>query len=353
MSKSLSIRLLFSLAPKHRMRFVHLLALFLTVLPISSKHIPNSGWTELAPIGRGPRQEEAVTALGTDVYIIGGIPQELPYPTLNWVEVYSTVTDQWRDAAPLPTTINHGNVATINGKIYILGGLNGTNVWNPIGSCYEYDPRDNIWKTLPSMPNGQARGASAVGVHGSTIYLAGGLLSLNLITGAQPTLATVTSYNVKTQEWTTLPSLPEGRDHVGGVVIGDIFYVVGGRVNGVPNVRNTVFAMDVTSPDMAWVEKATMPTARGGLSTAALGSRIYTFGGEGSTAVVPNGVYDNVEVYDTVYDTWETLPPMPFPRHGTNAVAVGSQLHIPGGGNVTAAGPQARNDFYQPSGRVW
>lgn len=88
-----------------------------------------------------------------------------------------------------------------------------------------------------------ARGASAMGVHGSTIYVAGGLTLLNAITSVQTTVDTVTSYDTKTQQWTTLPSLPEGRDHVGGVVIGDVFYVVGGRINGIRNVQNTVFAM--------------------------------------------------------------------------------------------------------------
>ena len=328
------------------MHFVKSFTLFLTVTPIFSESRVQPGWTEQTPIGRGPRQEESVTALGTDMYIIGGIPDQLPYPTLDWVEVFSATSNEWRNASSLPITINHGNAATVDGKIYVLGGLNGSTDWTPFGNCYEYDPREDTWKTLPSMPNGTGRGASAVGVYGSTIYLAGGLTELNLITGAQPTVGTVTSYNTRTQKWTTLPSLPEGRDHVGGVVIGDIFYVVGGRVNGVPNVRNTVFAMDLSCSNTKWIEKATMPTARGGLSIAAIGCKIYTFGGEGNRAV-PTGIFDNVEVYDTVSDSWETLPPMPFPRHGTNAASIGSRIYIPGGGNVTAAGPQARNDFYQ------
>ncbi len=322
----------------------------LLLISISAHPYKKSGWTEQAPIGRGPRQEDSVTAVGTDLYIIGGIPQQAPYPTLNRVEVFSAISNEWRDAATLPTTINHGNVATVDGKIYVLGGLNGTDDWLPIGNSYEYDPQQDTWKTLPSMPNGQARGASAVGVHGSTIYVAGGLIDLNLITAAQPTVATVTSYNTKTQEWMTLPSLPEGRDHVGGVVIGNIFYVVGGRVDGFQNVRNTVFAMDVTSQNKTWIEKARMPTARGGLSMSAIGHRIYTFGGEGETTVVPNGVYDNVEVYDSIEDSWEVLERMPYPRHGTNAATIGCRIYIPGGGNHSSAGAQDRNDYYHPKG---
>ncbi len=339
------------------MHIVNFLVLFVsTITPIITQPVHKHGWTELAPIARGPRQEHSVAVVGTDVYIIGRIPQESSsapgvYPTLDRVEVFSVPANKWRDAASLPTTINHGNVATVDGKIHILGGLDGETRWSAIGNCYEYSLKNNSWRSLPSMLNGQARGASAMGVHRSTIYVAGGQIVLDTITGAQTTADTVNFYDTKTQEWVTLPSLPEGRDHVGGKVIDDTFYVVGGRINGVINVRNTVFAMNLTSSDKKWVGKATMPTARGGLSVGAIGSKIYTFGGEGDRDLVPNGVYNNVEVYDTKSDMWERLPPMAFPRHGpsgTNAASTGSRIYIPGGGNLTGAGPVGINDFFQP-----
>ncbi|KAJ7228068.1 hypothetical protein C8J57DRAFT_1387729 [Mycena rebaudengoi] len=190
------------------------------------------------------------------------------------------------------------------------------------------------------MPAGTARGTAAVGVHGHTVYLAGGLLELNLITGAQPSSAAVSAFNTFTCRWGVLPSLPEARDHVGGAVIGNMFFVVGGRVNGVRNVRDTF--------GLGWVEKAHMPTARGGLSTAVIGDRVYTFGGEGDANLVPNGVYNNVEVYCAGEDRWEVLPPMPHPRHGTDAASIAGRIYIPGGGNVTGAGLQSHTHFFSP-----
>ncbi|KAN0083786.1 hypothetical protein V8E54_002874 [Elaphomyces granulatus] len=295
---------------------------------------------ELADIARGPRQEHCVTAVGPDVYIIGGIPQLDPtatnIPTLDWVDVYSTVDNTWHAAAPIPTAINHGNVATVNNKVYVLGAMAG-DIWTGIPDCFEYTPETNTWETLSPMPSGQGRGASAIGVRGSTVYIAGGLTTLNVFTGEQVTINTVSSYDVEKKEWTTLPSLPEGRDHVGGAVIGDIFYVVGGRIDGIENVRNTVFALDLRSPQKGWVQKAPMPTARGGLSTSYIDSVIYTFGGEGNRTLIPNGVYNEVESYNTESDSWTRLSPMPKPRHGTNAATVGRCIFILGGGNVTAA----------------
>ena len=341
----------------------------LTLLPVSlfcslvstfSTHYSNhddrgsSGptWTQLPDIARGPRQEHSVTAVGADVYIIGGIPyfqfnpaSGVAPPTLDLVDVYSSINNTWHAAAPIPKAINHGNVATVNNKVYVLGAMAG-DIWSGIPDCFEYTPETNTWKTLPPMPSGQGRGASAVGVRGSTVYIAGGLITLNVFTTQEVTVNTVTSYNVETMEWAVLPSLPEGRDHVGGAVIGDIFYVVGGRVNGIENVRNTVFALDLESPQKCWVQKAPMPTARGGLSTSYIDSMIYAIGGEGNKTLVPNGVFNEVEAYNTKSDSWTKLSPMPKPRHGTNAAAVRDCIFIPGGSNVATLSAVATNDKF-------
>lgn len=337
------------------MRISPFLPFFLSALPATvTRQTPTQGWTELPSIGGGPRQEHSVTALESEIFIIGGVTQPPPstpflYPTLDRVEVFSTQTNIWRDAAHLPRTMNHGNVVTVDGIIYILGGLDGNTTWSGVGNCYAYHQYSNTWETLPSMPNGQARGASAMGVYGSEIYIAGGQTVLNVITGEQITVATVTSYNTKTRKWCTLPSLPEGRDHVGGAIVEGIFYVVGGRTSGVTNVRDTVFAMNLASPPpKIWVQMSRMPTARGSLSTVSIGSKIYTFGGEGDRKLVPNGVYNNVEVYDTKTDVWEKLAPMEYPRHGTNAAVIGSRIYIPGGGNLTGPGPVAFSDSFHP-----
>ncbi|KAF4627456.1 hypothetical protein G7Y89_g10699 [Cudoniella acicularis] len=335
------------------MHLTQFLASFAFTLVVYSEldHYHNGPtWRELAPISRGPRQENGVTAVGTDIYVIGGIPQ-LPanatsVPTVDWVDIYSTTENKWRTVAPIPLPINHANAVTVDGKVYVLGGMVGNDTWIGVPDCFEYVPETDTWNTLPPMPSGQGRGASALGVDGSTVYLAGGEVILGLITGQQVSVNTVSSYDVNTQKWTTLPSLPEGRDHVGGSVINNTFYVVGGRFNGITNVRNTTFALDLTHPERGWVIKSEMHTARGGLSTSSIGSLIYTFGGEGNRTLIPNGVYNETEAYDTLSDTWVKLAAMPHPRHGTNAAAVGRCIFIPGGGNVTAAAAVSINDAF-------
>jgi N-acetylneuraminic acid mutarotase len=104
-------------------------------------------------------------------------------------------------------------------------------------------------------------------------------------------------------------------DHAGGAVVGDTFFVVGGRINGsfAGNV-NSVYALNLRTKSLTWTRKANLPTARSGLAVAVVGSKIYTFGGEGDRTNTKTYVFDDVEVYDTKTNTWTILPSWPLPR---------------------------------------
>ncbi|MFB9907476.1 Kelch repeat-containing protein [Allokutzneria oryzae] len=319
------------------------------VTPAVTDPFYGKGWQRLAPIAGGPRQEHSVAAVGDKVYVLGGVLADSSFTTTGKVEVYDTERDVWSGAAPMPVPMNHPNVAVVGGKVYVLGCLSGGASWQALRDSFVYDPNTNRWTTLPPIPAGIERGSAAVGVHGTKIYLAGGMRTLNPGPGGlQDTVATVTSYDAVTGRWETLPSLPQARDHVGGAVIGTKFYVLGGRDRGQVNVRDTVYAFDLRS--RRWSERAAMPTARGGIATAVVGTKIYTFGGEGKQdGTNPNAVFNETEVYDALRDRWQRLAPMPVPRHGTAAVAVGGTIYIPGGGTAGGGSPADVNDAYRPT----
>ncbi|MER5542409.1 kelch repeat-containing protein [Streptomyces sp. NPDC002589] len=311
-----------------------------------------SGWQTLPPIGGGARQEHGVVALGSKVYVIAGIA---PTPgggftTTNRVEAYDSRTGRWSDVAPLPVAMNHPNAAAVGGRIYVLGGLSGGESWQALRDAYVFDPRTNRWSPVPFMPPGTERGSAAVGVHGPKIYLAGGMRTLTPQPGGlQDTVDAVSCFDVTTGRWESLPSLPEARDHAGGALIAATLYVVGGRDRGQAHVRGEVYALDLRT--RRWSRRASMPTARGGIAAAAIGTTIYTFGGEGNPAPGSQGVFPNTEAYDTTRDRWQILAPMPAPRHGTAAAAVGNTIHIPGGGTKGGGAPVDTHDAYPPHGR--
>jgi len=59
-------------------------------------------------------------------------------------------------------------------------------------------------------------------------------------------------------------------------------------------------------------------------------------GGEGT-----NRVYGQNEGYDIERDIWESYAPMPTPRHGLGAAAIGDYIHVAGGGPVMGGSVQS------------
>ncbi|KAF7339101.1 putative kelch repeat-containing protein [Mycena venus] len=300
-------------------------------------------WTSLAPLPF-PQQEGGVTAIGTDVYIIGG-GANTSAPGFNGttaVQVYSVTSNTWSQAAPLPAPLSHPNTAVVDGKIYILGGLLGNA--SSSGDCFVYDPAVDAWTMLPSAPEGLDRGASAVGVVGSTILLAGGLRAP--MAGGKGSVDTFTSYDTDTGIWTTLPPLPSPRDHAVGAVINGFFYVIGSLV-GSTDPTNTTMAIDVGRLSN-WLIKAPMLTPRNNPSSGVIGDVIYTFGGQGNHASGTNGTFNQSEAYDAATDTWMTLAAMLHPRHSTSAVVVNGAVYIPGGADMPGVAPLSINDAFFP-----
>jgi N-acetylneuraminic acid mutarotase len=304
----------------------------------------------LAPIRGAPRQEHSVVSAGNNVYILAGLRG--PGETLTAaVEVYHPANDSWTDAPPLPFAAHHVNVAAVDGALYYLGGLFSArgsifqSVVRP--DAYRLEPAGAApgrWAALAPMPD--ARGSAAVGVHGRTVWLAGGL------TARMRSLDAVSSYDTALDRWTTHGALrlPEARGHAGGAVVDGVFYVVGGRVASHAQNRATVYALNLTAlasgAQTSWVAKAPMPVPRGGLAVAAAGEKIYTFGGEGNRAS-SKGVFSDVAVYDIATDSWETAVPMMAPRHGFGAAFVGDKVYVPGGGARQGGGEAlAVNEVY-------
>jgi N-acetylneuraminic acid mutarotase len=111
--------------------------------------------------------------------------------------------------------------------------------------------------------------------------------------------------------------------------------------------RGTVFALNSTAN--SWTKLANMPTPRGGISVAAVGTKIYTFGGEGNRAPSSNGVFSECESYDASRDAWTKEVTMKTPRHGMGAIAIGGSIYLPGGGSTGGGGtPLDTNEAFIP-----
>jgi N-acetylneuraminic acid mutarotase len=285
---------------------------------------PHGHWQSLAPLSE-PRQETGVAALGGEIYVVGGFT---PAGLTPRVEVYDPERDTWRTVADFPDPdVHHANTAAVGEQLFVAGHLTG-NAFVAVGGTYVYDPATDAWSERAAMPVGTERGGSGVAVLGETIYVLGGLRGLTSVADAW-------AYDTADDLWTPIAALPTPRDHLVAAGVDGKVYAIGGRTDGIgahdPHV-------DVYHPeDDAWSPGPPLPTSRGGMAAAVVSRWIFVAGGEGNPDD-PTGVFSAFEVLDTVEETWTTLDPMPSPRHGMGAAAVGNVVYVPGGADEEAFG---------------
>lgn len=140
-------------------------------------------WTRHDSIGLGPRQEHGVAGFDDKIFVVGGVHynNNNTVETVNLVEYYATEKQKWHVAAPLPQAVNHANAAAVDGKVYVLGSLSAGVNWTALPDTYVYTFGNDSWTALAPMPEGTARGASAIEVYKDTVYLAGGQLYLEIV----------------------------------------------------------------------------------------------------------------------------------------------------------------------------
>jgi N-acetylneuraminic acid mutarotase len=289
-------------------------------------------WASAPPLAIGPTQETAVVAVGGQVFILGGFNNG---DIVTTVQLFDPVSCTYSTAPPLPAPVHHVTAAALGNTIFVLGALTSGS-FTAIGDTWSWTPGDASWQVRATMPVGTQRGAAVAGAVGDKLVVAGGFRN-----GA---VTDVGIYDPVGDAWTAGPPLPAPRDHACGGVIGDKLYVAGGRQGDPSTNAPTLFELALGG---AWVERAVMPTARGGTACGVVGDRLIVVGGEGN----PNeatGVFPEVEAYTAASDTWDALAPMPTPRHGMGAAAVGGRLYVPGGATTQGFGAVATHEILTP-----
>src|SRR5581483_8566231 len=95
------------------------------------------------------------------------------------------------------------------------------------------------------------------------------------------------------------------------------------------------------APAARWSSRARMSVPRDEFGAAVAAGRIYAFGGMTGQRGHDLSL---VEAYDPATNTWQTLPPLPRPRSGLRAGAVGTRVYLVGGSS--GAQPTARVESF-------
>jgi DNA-binding beta-propeller fold protein YncE len=176
-------------------------------------------WDSHAPLPLG-RAAHAVATLNGKLYVVGGMGPE-PQRLL----VFDPIADAWSEGAPMTRPREHLAAAGIDGRVYVVGGR-----WGDIGntsSLEAYDPANDRWRTLPPMPT--ARGGLAAAALNGHLYVTGG----EVLDDSRVTFPQLEVFDPVGESWNVGPPLPTPRHGLAAVVSGGALYVLaGGRLAG-------------------------------------------------------------------------------------------------------------------------
>lgn len=259
----------------------------------------------------------AAATLNGKIYAVGGTGNAI----FNTSEVFDPSSNTWSAVAPMPTARYSLAAAALNGKIYAIGGVAANSI--PLNTMEVFDPSTNTWSAGVPMPTARFN-PTATTVNGK-IYVMGGFNGTSL--------NTVEVFDPSANTWNTAPSMPTARNgHAAATVNGKI-YVMGGA-------STTVDAFDPSTN--TWSAAASMPRARVFLAAAAVNGKIYAIGGQ--TDQVPLNNY--VQVFDPSANSWSTAASMPTPRSSLAASDGNGLVYAIGG--FDSGNSLGRVEQYQP-----
>ncbi len=298
-----------------------------------------------------------VATLNGKIYVFGGLTgtqTESSY-TLNTTQIYDTATNTWSSGAAMPTARYLCTASVVNGKIYVMGGrtIDSSGAGGPVNSNEAYDPATNSWSTGKVTPNA-IRGHMAA-VWNGKIYIFGGN------TGTYQ--KTVSIYDPATDNWSSGTAMPNVRGYGQAVAVpskGRI-YVIGGDNGGSASTKYLGNAISYDPVANAW-DAGTISMVAGEFTSnfgAALADngKVYIFPGSKWDSVknTDTGYSGTIQVLDTATNTISAasfFTPSPLVRNEAEAVNVGGKIYCIGGSSSYAAvdvlDPVA-GTFYEPN----
>jgi N-acetylneuraminic acid mutarotase len=224
----------------------------------------------------------------------------LSLPLVNAIE------DSWETLESMPTARSGLGVAVVNGKIYAIGGSNGS----ALNVNEMYDPVTNTWTTKTSMPT--ARSNFGIAVVQNKIHVIGGYVRYSGISDAHEV------YDVETDTWETRNSSSSYGAYFSANVVDDKIFLMGGSLspfNPWPTSDENRVYCPLTD---TWTVKEPLPTAVSHYASTVINNEIYVIGGRD---IESNATYNFNQNYDTETNTWNYKTPIPASIYGATACA--------------------------------
>ncbi len=240
----------------------------------------------------------------------------------------------WALLADYPSPIWDSAVDVLDGRIYSVGGSNGSGATT---AAYVHDG-DGDWEAITPLP--RARQRPMGGFLHDRFYAAGGWSS----SGAAR--VDVDVYDPRTDTWAPGPPMPKSVTSAGWAVLDDMLYVIG----GCPGDCGSTEVLRLDAAAGRWERVADYPEETALVSCGAIDHRLYCAGGARGEGL---NELTSTYVYDPAADTWTELAEMPLGLWGSAYAAADGKLIVSGG--VTDGAEVITNEgfAYDPATDTW
>jgi N-acetylneuraminic acid mutarotase len=261
-------------------------------------------------------------------------------------QAFKLIAYPWQSLAAMPRAVSEYAIAAVGTKVYVLGGVSTQDgVTTPVADVQVYDTTTGAWSSGPSVP--AARAGASASVVGSRIYLVGGY------DAADPAgLAVVDVLDIQAGSWSSGPATPSARFYACSVAIGSSIYVVDGTQAATDSPANaTLERLDTTTG--SWVSLASAGYVAAHPACAVANGLLYVTGGDTSSAGFSETIAS--QSYDPATNLWATTDFYWTNRSRHASVAVAGDVFIMGGrsdvGGIEA--PTATTQAFTPASNTW
>jgi N-acetylneuraminic acid mutarotase len=217
---------------------------------------------------------------------------------------------------PLPAPISGESAVGLPGGPLIIGGLDSGEA--SVSGVFQLDGSSGQLSEVASL-SGPLHDAAATAIGSRVLVFGGGTESSSDEVQALPAPGGEIASGATA---TAVGHLPTVRSDLSAVTIGNRAYVLGGYDGTAP--LDSVLS---TADGSSFSQVTTLPSPARYLATAALGGKIYAFGGETASG----GTSDAIREVDPQAGTAQTIGHMPQPLSHAGAIVLGGSIYVLGG----------------------
>lgn len=263
-----------------------------------------------------PRDGFATATVNGRIYVLGGDDPTagiIPAPAVNRVDVYDTASNTWSSIAAMPVRVKSHGAAAVDGRIYVAGGQ--SDVAPAVKTLQVYDPATGLWAVKAPLPYELRDLATTTA--GGRLWVFGG-------DGLGFDTANALSYDVSTDTWSShAPMLRPGTGSRAVTVDGRPLVLGGYGSTWIPDAGYFRLVQQYDPVANAWTARTDLLLPLAALGAAAIDRTVYVAGGANWERALAE-----VSAWDAATDRWTAKTAMPVKLGAPRAEAVNGKVYV-------------------------